>query len=94
MIVAETVFVSAVVELNTPVATPLASVGPVGWVNVLPLPVAARTTVAPAIGLPFASRAVTVIVEVPVPASIVSGAALTVDCDAETAPLVTVTVAV
>src|SRR5437763_1454512 len=92
--VAETVFVSAVVELNTPAATPLPSVGPVGWVNVLPLPVAARTTVAPAIGLSFASRAVTVIVEVPVPASIVGGTAATVDCAAETAPLVTVTVAI
>src|SRR5205809_2679282 len=92
--VAETVFVSAVVELNAPVATPLASVGPVGWVSVLPLPLAWSRTVAPLIRLPFASRAVTVIVAVSVPASIVGGAALTVDCAAETPLLVTVTGAV
>src|SRR5205823_11060829 len=46
------------------------------------------------IRLPLASRAVTVIVAVPVPASIVAGAAATVDCAAETALLVTVTGAV
>ena len=39
--VAETVFASATVELSDPVATPLASVTPAGWVSVLPLPVAA-----------------------------------------------------
>ena len=67
-IVAETVFDSATVELRVPVATPLAFVVALGCVNVLPVPVAARTTVAPATGFPNASRAVTVIVEVPVPA--------------------------
>ena len=36
MIVADTVFGSALVELSAPVATPLASVGPVGWVSVGP----------------------------------------------------------
>jgi hypothetical protein len=36
-------------------------------------------TVAPATGFPLASRAVTVIVEVPVPAAIDVGAATTVD---------------
>src|SRR5207247_684839 len=94
LIVAEIVFASAAVERSVPVATPLASVGPVGWVSVLPLPVAWSWTVAPAIGFPFASRAATVPFAAPFPASIVGGAALTVDCAAETAPLVTVTAAV
>jgi hypothetical protein len=82
--VAETVFVPATVELNVPLATPFASVGPAGWVRVFPLPVAASTTVAPLIGLPFTSFAVTVIVEDPLPAEIEIGAAVTVDCDAST----------
>src|SRR6266542_914200 len=60
--VADTVFASATVELKVPVATPLAFVGPLGCVSVLPLPVAASTTVAPLTGFPFASFAVTVIV--------------------------------
>lgn len=60
----------------------------------LPLPVAARTTVAPLIGLPFSSRAVTVIVDAPVPATSEAGAAATVDCAADTDPAVTVTAAV
>src|SRR5205823_2967938 len=94
LIVAEIVFASAAVERSVPVATPLASVGPVGWVSVLPLPVAWRATVAPVIRLPFASRAVTVMVEIPLPASIVGGAAATVDCAAETPLLVTVAGAV
>ena len=63
LIVADTVFDSASVALKVPVATPLAFVGPTGWVSVLPVPVAANTTAAPAIGLPEASRAVTVIVD-------------------------------
>src|SRR5205823_2156707 len=70
-IVADTVFDPAAVELRVPVATPLAFVVPTGWVSVFPaVGVAARTTVAPAIGFPFASRAVTVIVDVPLPAAI------------------------
>src|SRR6266540_3278808 len=94
LIVAETVFVSAAVELRVPVATPLASVVPTGCVRVFPaVGVAASTTVAPAIGLPLASFAVTVIVEAPVPATI-GDVAVTVDWPADTAPLVTVTVAV
>src|SRR5439155_911026 len=93
LIVAETVLASGVVELRVPVATPLAFVGPAGWVRVLPEPVALRTTVAPLIGFPLASRAVTVIVEVPLPAAIDVGDAVTVDCDADTVPAVTVTVA-
>src|SRR6266516_962604 len=93
LIVAETVFDPAIVELKLPVATPLPLVG-AGWVNVLPEPVAASTTVAPLTGFPLASRAVTVIVEVPLPAVIDVGAAVTVDCEADTDPAVTVTVAV
>ncbi len=89
--VAETVFVPATVELNVPVATPLALVGPLGWVSVLPLPVADTTTVAPLIGFPPASFAVTVIVELPLPAVIEPGAAATVDCEADTGPGFTVT---
>jgi len=46
---------------------------------VFALPVAANTTVAPATGLPPASRAVTVIVEVSLPAVINVGAATTLD---------------
>src|SRR5213083_224881 len=63
LIVAEIVFDSASVDASAPVATPLAFVGAAGCVSVFPDPVAASTTVAPGIGLPFASRAVTVIVE-------------------------------
>src|SRR5439155_739095 len=87
LIVADTVFDSAAVELSVPVATPLAFVVALGCVTVFPKPVALRMTVAPATGLPSASRAVTVIVEVPVPAVIV-------DWAAETAPAFTTTVAV
>jgi len=43
--------------------------------------------------LPFASRAVTVMVEVPLPAAI-GEVAVTVDCAADTAPAFTTTVAV
>src|SRR5438093_13665644 len=65
--VADMVFDSATVELSVPVATPLAFVVALGCVSVLPVPVAERTTVAPAIGLPSASLAVTVIAEWLVP---------------------------
>ena len=48
LIVAETVFDPAAVDVRLPVATPLTSVVPTGCVNVLPLVgFAARTTVAP-----------------------------------------------
>src|SRR5437773_2694617 len=93
LIVAETVLLSATVELNVPAATPLAFVNP-GCVTVLPEPEAASTTVAPWIGLPLASCAVTVIVEVSVPAVMEVGAATTVDWPALTPSAVTVTVAV
>ncbi len=94
LIVADTVFASATVELKVPVAAPLALVDPLGCVSVLPLPVAASTTVAPLIGFPLASFAVTVIVEVPDPAAIEVGEAVTVDREAETGPGFTVTEAV
>jgi hypothetical protein len=93
LIVADTVFDSATVALSVPVATPLAFVRPTGWVSVFPVPVAARTTVAPAIGLPEASRAVTVIVDVPLPA-VMGDVAVSVDSVPETAPAFTTTVAV
>src|SRR6266446_6926755 len=94
LMVADTVFVCALVELRVPVATPLASVVPTGCVNVLPVVgVAARATVAPGIGFPFASLAVTVMVEVPLPA-VIGELALTVDCVAETVPAFTTTVVV
>src|SRR6058998_824029 len=92
LIVAETVFDSAVVELKLPVATPLALVVPTGCVRVLPVPDAAKTTVAPWIGLPLASRAVTVMVDVPLPA-VIGDVAATVDWLADTVPAFTTTVA-
>jgi len=80
LIVADTVFDSATTELSVPVASPLALVTLPGrgCVSVFPVPVAARTTVAPAIAFPNPSFAVTVIVEVPVPAAI-GDVAVTVD---------------
>src|SRR5437870_5286384 len=93
LIVADTVFDSAVVELSVPVAMPFASVTPAGCVIVFPVPVAARVTVAPEMGFPNASLAVTVIVDEPPPATI-GEVALTVDCAADTAPTFTTTVAV
>src|SRR6058998_3211344 len=93
LIVAVIVFDSASVDASVPVATPLAFVVVTGCVSVLPDPVAASTTVAPGIGLPLASRAVTVIVDVPLPA-VIGEMAVTVDCAADTAPAFTTTVAV
>src|SRR5438552_2533471 len=77
--VAETVFASATVEPSVPVATPLTLVVPLGWVSVLPLPVAESATVAPLTGLPLSSFTVTVIVDVPLPAVSEVGDALSVD---------------
>src|SRR2546430_993252 len=96
LIVAEIVFAPALVELNVTVRTPVVgSVVPVAGVSVFPVPpVAVRLTLAPPIGLPPASRAVTVIVLVPDPAGIDAGAASTVEVVADTAPAVTVTAAV
>src|SRR5439155_20643850 len=94
LIVAETAFdPSAVVAASVPVASPLPFVSVTCFVILLPDPVAASTTVAPGIGLPLASRAVTVIVDVPLPA-VIGEMAVTVDCAADTAPAFTTTVTV
>src|SRR2546425_774988 len=94
LIVAETVFDPAAVELSVPVICPLGSVLPSGCLRVSArVGVAARVTVAPLIGLPLASRAVTVIVDVPLPA-VIGDVAVTVDWAAETAAAFTTTVAV
>jgi hypothetical protein len=94
LIVAETVLVSATVEPSEPVATPLAFVVSVGWVSVFSLPLAPRVTVAPLIGFPRASLAVTVMAEDPLPTMIDVGDAVTVACEADRGPAETVTVAV
>src|SRR6267142_2940207 len=95
LIVAVTVFDSATVELKLPVATPLAFVVVPGCVSVLPVPVAASTTVAPAMGLSSASRAVTVIVDALAPVEAVIGdVAATLDRAPETLLAITTTVAV
>src|SRR2546422_301129 len=93
LIVADSVFDSATVELNVPVATPLAFVVALGCVSALPVPVAVSTTVAPGIGLPNPSFAVTVMVDVPLPAAM-GDVAVTVDCSTDTVPAFTTTVAV
>src|SRR5438876_525308 len=94
LIVADTVFEPAAVDVRLPVATPLTSVVPTGCVRVFPVVgVAASVTVAPWIGLPLASFAVTVIVELPLPA-VIGDVAMTVDTAAETVPGFTATVAV
>src|SRR5437879_1358982 len=94
--IAEIDFAPALVELNVAVRTPVVgSVVPVAGVRVFPVPPdAVRLTLAPPIGLPAASRAVTVIVLVPDPAVIDAGAAATVEVVADTVPAVTVTLAV
>jgi hypothetical protein len=61
------VFVSEVVEVSVPVATPKASVVASGWVSVLPVPVAESWTVCPDIGAPVVSSTVTVIVDASIP---------------------------
>src|SRR5205814_1732941 len=96
LIVAEIVCPPDVVGLTVAVRTPVVGWGvPLPGVSVFPVPpVAVRLTLAPPIGLPPASRAVTVIVLVPDPAGIDAGAASTVEVVADTAPAVTVTGAV
>src|SRR5439155_6525710 len=84
-----------IVALNVPVATPLAFVVVVGCVRVFPVPVAARTTLAPAMGFPEASRAVTVIVAwLPPLEAVIAAVAARLDCPADTPLAVTTTVAV
>src|SRR5438445_12534856 len=84
LIVADTVFDPATVDASVPAAIPFASVVPTGWVRVLPVVgVTASVTVAPAIGLPKASLAVTVIVDAAPPA-VIGEVATTVDWLADT----------
>ncbi len=92
--VAVTVFAAATVELKVPVIWPLAFVVPTGCVSVLPVPDAAKVTVAPLTGLPNASFTVTVSVVALEPelAVIVPGAAATVDWLALAGPAVAVAV--
>src|SRR5437867_5504468 len=93
-IVADAVFGPAAVELGVPVICPFTSVVPTGWVRVLPaVGVAASVTVAPGIGFPFASRAVTVSSDERRVGEI-GDVAATVDVAAETLPTCTSTVAV
>src|SRR2546422_1027825 len=100
LMVADTVLVSAVVELSVPVATPLAFVGPPGCVNVLPGPgVAGRTAAPPWIGLPVAAFAPTGVGGGTPPAAVgerelIGDVAVTADCAAETVPGFTTTMAV
>src|SRR3990170_879907 len=61
--VAEMVLLSATVALKVAVAAPLAFVVVAAGLTVFPVPVAAKVIGAPAITLPSASRAVTVMVE-------------------------------
>jgi hypothetical protein len=95
LMVAETVFVPAAVELKAPVNTPLLFVVPPD-VSVLPDPVAERATVAPPTGFPAASFAVTVMVLwiEPALAVMVPGEATTVDWVGLTVPAVPVAVKV
>src|SRR5437660_848912 len=94
LIVAETVLEPAAVDDSVPAAPPLSALVPTGWVRVFPpVGVAASVTVAPWIGLPLASFAVTVMVDVPLPAAM-GDVAVTVDKDADTVPAFTTTVAV
>src|SRR5207247_1682275 len=95
LIVAETVFDSATVESTEARRARLAFVVALGWVRVFPVPVAVSTTVAPGIGFPEASRAVTVIVDVLAPLEAVIGdVAARLDCAPDTPLAVTTTVAV
>jgi hypothetical protein len=91
--VAVIVAVPAVVDAIVPVVWPFASVAAAGCVSVPN--VVARLTALPFTGLLFASRNVTVIVEVATPSAVtLAGLAVTVDALAETAPAVKVTLAV
>jgi len=84
---AETVWDPAAVLLNVPVATPFAPVTAAGWL-MLAVPVTARMTLTPEIGLLRASFTVTVTVSSRFPEDAVSdaGDTATVDTDALMAP--------
>src|SRR5207237_218853 len=94
LIVADTVFGPAAGGLRVPCATQPAFVVAPGCVSVFPaVGVAVSTTVASGTGLPKASRAVTVMVDVPLPA-VIGDVAVRLDCAPDTALAVTTTVAV
>jgi hypothetical protein len=94
--VAVIVLVPAIVDRTVPVVWPLASVTTAGWVKVSTTPRdEVRVTVLPATGLLFASRKVTVIVELTRPSAVtLAGLAVTLEAVAETMPAVKVTAAV
>jgi hypothetical protein len=94
--VAVSVLVPAVADRTVPVVWPTALVTAAGWTSVSVAPREdASVTVFPLTGLLFASRSVTVIVDVATPsAATVPGVAPTVDTVADTAPTVNVTAAV
>src|SRR5438874_1132470 len=96
LMVADAAFDPAAVELKVPVTTPLASVVPSGCVSVFPaVGVAASVTVAPSIGFPLASRAVTVMVDWLHPlVALVGAVAVAVVCAAVGGAAFTTTVAV
>lgn len=64
------VFVCATVEAMVPVATPDAFVVEAGWLMVFPVPLDAKVVVTPLTGLLFASRSVSVMVDVVVPSAV------------------------
>lgn len=87
------VFVSATVDLITPVACPAASVVEPGWVRVFPVPVDAKAVVTPLIGLLLASRMVITTLDWVTPSAVVPvlGEAAMVEFAAEGAPGMKVT---
>lgn len=91
--VMESVFVSATVDLMTPVDCPEASVVAPGWVSVFPLPVAAKVVVTPLIGLLFASRIVIRTLDCARPSAVVPelGVAVMVEFAADAPPGMKVT---
>src|SRR5207344_257366 len=88
LIVAVSTFVSATVDAIVAVATPPAFVGPAGRVTTFPEPVEPTCTSCPGTGLPFASRTVTVIVDVAIPSAgtFDAGLAVAVESDALIVP--------
>jgi hypothetical protein len=86
LMVADTVFVAATVEVSALVNTPLELVEPEAGERVFPVPDDVTVTLAPLIVLPLPSLAVTVIVDEPLPAVKDVGLAETVEFDADTPP--------
>jgi hypothetical protein len=91
--VAVTTLLPATLDVSAVVSTPAESITPEAGVSVAP-PVTNTPTVAPRITLSFASRAVTTIVLLPLPATMLLGAAATSERAADIAPGVTFTITV